>query len=216
MTQHLKRVAVLLALSLLPIHGSAQSQVNQEIETLLRWVNGEYSNQQQITDGELDAESNLLFPIFRKIDIPAFGDHVIYLQWPIGSPDGRLQRQRIWTFDQSDGAITMNFFTLKEPEQWRDAHLDPDKVRAMTRDDVIAYPATCLLPVMRAGEVFLASIPPTCEIVSQGTRITMTLWSEIIISENRMTYREAGYRPDKSVVFQVPGTSRYEFNKLKD
>lgn len=211
----LARIAIFIFTALIPVVASAQDSVDRDLETLVRWVQGTYSNQMQIDSGELDADTDLLFPIFKKIDVPAFGKHVIYLQWPIGAPDGRLQRQRIWSFARGPNGLTMDFFTLKEPEQWLNAHLNPDKVRGMTRDDVIAYPKTCLLPVTREGDMFVMRIPSTCTIVSQGTATTMTLESETTITKNKMTYREAGYRPDGTRVFKVPGKAQYDFRKLK-
>ncbi len=188
------------------------------LDRIVDWLDGHYSNEAQIAAGELDAEDNLLFPVFSKVAIPAFGSHVIYLQWPIGGPDGRLQRQRLWTFheDAETGATQMNFFTLREPEKWLDAHLDPAKVRDMTPQDTIGYPNTCLLPVAFAAETITASIPPTCQIISQATRTTMTLQATITITPNQITYREAATRPNGSLVFQVPPSGQYVFDRIDD
>lgn len=189
-----------------------------DLSTLMSWLEGNYANQAQADAGVLDAESNLLFPVFKQVDIPAFGTHVIYLQWHIGSPDGRLQRQRIWSFSQDSqtGAISMDFFTLKEPDKWLNAHIEPAKVAGMTQDDVIGYPKTCVLPVMREGGRFVARIPTTCQIVSQSTKTAMTLQSESTIAPTQITYQEAGVRDDGSVVFQVPPQGRYVFEPFDD
>lgn len=189
-----------------------------DLETLMDWLEGDYSNQLQVDTGVMDAESNLLFPVFRKVDIPAFGDHVIYLQWPIGNSGGRLQRQRIWAFavDDMTGALSMDFFTLKQPDEWLDAHLDPEKVKNMTMKDVIGYPKSCLLPVTFNGDRFVARIPTACVIVSQSTRTSMTLQSETIISADQLSYQEAGVRDNGAVVFQVPPSGRYVFDRLAD
>jgi len=183
---------------------------------IIDWLDGHYSNEAQIATGELDAEDNLLFPVFKKVDVPAFGNHIVYLQWPIGGPDGRLQRQRLWTFhgDAETGAMQMNFFTLREPERWLDAHIDPAKIREMTAEDTIGYPETCLLPVAFADATITASIPPTCQIISQATRTTMTLQATITITPNQITYQEAATRPDGSVVFQVPPSGQYVFDRI--
>lgn len=197
---------------------AAAAQTGLSLDQIIDWLEGHYSNEQQVAAGGLDAENNLLFPIFKRIDAPAFGTHVIYLQWPIGAPDGRLQRQRIWTFAQhpESGEVRMNFYTLKEPGRWLDAHLDPGKVRDMTPDDTIGYPGTCLLPVTMVEGRIHASIPSTCEIVSQSTRTTMTLQSNITITPGQITYKEGGLRPDGTVVFTVPPTGHYVFDRMDD
>jgi len=206
--------SVLCAATLAIAPGRATA--DDDLTTLMSWLDGTYSNQAQVDAGVLDAESNMLFPVFKQVNIPAFGSNVIYLQWHIGTPDGRLQRQRIWSFSQNaqTGAISMDFFTLKEPDKWLNAHLEPAKVAGMTQDDVIGYPDTCLLPVMREGGRFVARIPTTCQIVSQSTKTAMTLQSETVIALTQITYQEAGVREDGSVVFQVPPQGRYVFEPL--
>ena len=93
---------------------------------LLKWVQGSFNNKQQVSAGTNalaeaglveGAAPDLLYPVFKRIEIPAFDGDVIYLQWPMGTPDGKLQRQRIWVFraDSARNAIMMKFYTLKEP-----------------------------------------------------------------------------------------------------
>jgi len=218
---HRHRHHFVLAAALLWLAASTIATAADEPSTLGRiidWLDGHYSNEAQIATGELDAENNLLFPVFKKVDVPAFGNHIVYLQWPIGGPDGRLQRQRLWTFheDAETGATRMSFFTLREPERWLDAHIDPAKIREMTAEDTIGYPETCLLPVAFADATITASIPPTCQIISQATRTTMTLQATITITPNQITYQEAATRPDGSIVFQVPPTGQYIFDRIGD
>ena len=193
--------------------------------TLLNWVQGSFSNARQTREGTnaladkpatADAAPDLLFPIFKKIDVPALGAHVVYLQWPMGSPEGKLQRQRIWVFadDPARNAIMMKFYTLKEPQKWLNAHLEPGKVRAMTAADVIPYPPACDLPFRRHGDVFLGEIPRgDCKIVSQETKTSMTINGRIIVSKNQVWYNESGTRDNGAVVFQVPRSGAYEFDR---
>jgi CpeT/CpcT family (DUF1001) len=194
-----------------------------ERATLLTWVQGTFSNVRQAREGTnaladkataAEFAPDVLFPIFKKIDVPAFGAHVVYLQWPMGTPDGELQRQRIWVFadDPARNAVMMKFYTLKEPEKWLNAHVDPAKVRAMTAADVIPYPPACDLPFRRQADVFLGEIPRgECKIVSQQTKISMTINARIVVGNDQVWYNESGTREDGSVVFQVPRSGAYEF-----
>ena len=218
MMENLKRIVAVPWVFLIICDSSALMAQEKDLDVLTNWLQGTFSNENQFKEGRIEKASDLLFPVFRKVGIPVFGDHVIYFQWPIGSPDGDLQRQRIWTFhtDETGRNISMTFFTLRDPEKWRDAHLEPQKVRNMTLDDTIGYPDTCILPVTRDGDGFVLRIPAACEIVSQGSQITMTLQSETTIDKGRITYREAGFQPDGSVVFQTPSVGRYEFDRLSD
>lgn len=155
--------------------------------------------------------------MFALVEAPQVGKHVVYLQWHIGSPEGPLQRQRIWTFeiDESRNAILMDFFTLREPSRWRDAHLQPTTAaRAMTRDDLLPYPPSCRLPFRRYIDVFVGEIPRgECNIVSQQTRTAMTINARVVVGRNALWYDESGIRSDGSLVFEVPASGAYQFER---
>lgn len=203
----------------------AADHLSADRATLLEWVQGSFNNQRQVQTGTnalADASLNpakapdLLFPVFKKIEVPAIGAHVVYLQWPMGAPDGKLQRQRIWVFadDPARNAVMMKFYTLKEPDKWLNAHAEPTKVRGMTLADVIPYPPACDLPFRRHADVFLGEIPRAeCKIVSQQTKTSMTINARIVVGKDQVWYNESGTREDGSIVFQVPNSGAYEFQR---
>lgn len=216
-----------LAVTLLgaPLAG-AEDRLDGELALLLDWLVGSFDNTRQVEHGEnflregpVDAERapDLLFPVFAQVEAPALGGQAVYLQWPMGSPEGQLQRQRIWVFeiDASRNAVMMDFFTLRDPERWRDAHLAPDTaLREITRDDLIPYPPACRLPFRRHADVFIGEIPAeACRIVSQETRTEMLINARVIVGANQVWYDESGVRPDGSVVFQVPASGSYQFRR---
>ena len=204
----------------------AQSILDKELELLLGWVVGEFDNQLQRSRGEnvlLESRPDpskapdLLFPVFARVEAPALGRHVIYLQWPLGSPQGVLQRQRIWTFevDAQRNALVMDFFMLRDPERWRDAHLRPTTaLRDITRENLIPYPSACRLSFRRHADVFIGEIPRgECRIVSQRTRTDMTIDAKIVIARDELWYNESGIRQDGSIVFKVPAEGSYQFRR---
>jgi hypothetical protein len=204
----------------------AQSILDKELELLLGWVVGEFDNQLQRSRGEnvlLESRPDpskapdLLFPVFARVEAPALGRHVIYLQWPLGRPQGVLQRQRIWTFevDQQRNAVLMNFFILRDAGRWRDAHLRPTTaLLGITREDVVPYPAACRLTFRRHIDVFVGEIPRgDCRIVSQQTRTDMTINAKIVIARDELWYDESGVRQDGSIVFKVPAEGSYQFRR---
>ncbi len=206
----------------------AAGRLEAELAVLLDWLVGRFDNTRQVAQGEnflregpADAERtpDLLFPVFAPVEAPALSGHAVYLQWPMGAPDGRLQRQRIWVFeiDASRNAVMMDFFTLREPERWRDAHLAPDTALLdLTDDDLIPYPPACRLPFRRHADVFIGEIPAgACRIVSQQTRTEMIINARVIVGQDQVWYDESGVRPEGSVVFQVPASGSYQFRRRK-
>jgi hypothetical protein len=197
-----------------------------ELEALLDWLVGEFDNTRQVARGENllltqppdeTRVPGLLYPVFARVTAPALGDHVIYLQWPVGAPDGRLQRQRIWSFqiDLEGNALLMDFYTLREPERWRDAHLAPEQAMLeVSAADVVPYPVSCRLPFRRHADVFIGEIPRgDCRIVSQETRTEMTINARVIVGRDQVWYDESGVRPDGGIVFQVPASGAYQFRR---
>ena len=201
------------------------TELAADLATLVAWTVGEFDNREQVarvanslleTPPDPGNSPDLLFPVFARVEAPALGDHVVYLQWPMGSPEGRLQRQRIWSFtvDAQRNAILMDFYTLRDPARWRDAHLRPGTaLRDLGRDDVIPYPPACRLPFRRHVDVFIGEIPPDCRITSQQTRTDMTIRARIVIGRDQLWYAESGVRADGSVVFQVPVAGSYQFRR---
>lgn len=221
----LTRMLLPVLLAVIAAPGRAAG-LDTELATLLEWVSGRFDNTQQVNSGEnllrpgpLTPERvpDLLYPVFALIDAPQIGQHVIYLQWHMGSPDGPLQRQRIWTFelDETRNAVLMDFFTLREPTRWRDAHLQPaTAARSMTPADLLPYPPSCRLPFRRYIDVFIGEIPPgECNIVSQQTRTAMTIHARVIVGRDALWYDESGKRADGSMVFEVPASGTYQFRR---
>jgi hypothetical protein len=222
----MRKILVAAGLLLGPTVASAESLLEREFNALLSWVVGEFDNQQQVSRGEnalLESPPSsaqapdLLFPIFARVEAPALGRYVIYLQWPLGSPEGHLQRQRIWTFelDPERNAVLMDFFTLREPDRWKDAHREPQTaLRGITREDLVTYPESCRLPFRRHANVFIGEIPRgQCRIISQQSRTDMTINARIVIASDQIWYQESGVRQDGSVVFKVPVAGSYQFKR---
>lgn len=212
--------ATLLALALLSAGVSvaqAQTTPDSDLSTLLAWVAGDFDTTQQAADRAASPAPERLFAVFAKVHAPALGREVIYLQWAIDSPQGRLQRQRIWTFevDASHNVILMDFFTLRDPDRWRDAHLQPETALSqISRADVIPYPPACRLPFRREGEAFVGEIPRgQCRIISQQTRTDMTIHARIVVTRDKLGYDESGVRQDGTIVFKVPSSGSYEFRR---
>lgn len=224
---------IIIALAVVTLMGAAlpakSANMHMELNVLLEWMVGYFDNDQQVRqqenflrEGPEDPERmpDRLYPVFAVVNAPEIGRHVVYLQWHMGSPQGPLQRQRIWVFEADDvgNAVMMDFFTLREPERWRDAHLQPaSAVSQMTLEDVTPYPLPCRLPFRRHIDVFIGEIPrEQCNIVSQQTRTAMTINARVIVGSNALWYDESGVRQDGRTAFRVPASGSYQFQRRSD
>jgi CpeT/CpcT family (DUF1001) len=151
---------------------------------------------------------------FARATVPALtpqGGQAIYLTWRAGGPTGPISRQRLWVFRPSDNGLVMDFYTFKDPGK-----LEPNPdFTSLTAADVIGYGEACALPVVATRQGWRASIPQSCTITARSGR-KMTLSATIEVSQSRLTYQEAGILEGGGIAFKVPGTARYEFDRLKD
>ncbi len=145
--------------------------------------------------------------------IPALEGRAIYFEWR--KPDGALDRQRIWTFEEGEGgAILMRFYTFKDPRPFEGAAADPIRLAEVTRDLLIAYPTGCELAFARDGDGFAGRLaPPACRIVTQRTGRTMFIDAEIAATDAGFAYREAGVLEDGTDAFRVPGEGAIVFRR---
>lgn len=197
----------------------------------LAFLSGRFSNQGQWdnADPELRREPvtgdahewlDLQYATHTPIEAPALGDHVLYLEWRSGGPEGEISRQRIWVLREGeDGQVTgFDFFTFRDPAPYAGRADEPGAFADLTPDELIGYPQGCLAqsqPAAHAGYYF-AIEPETCLITAQsGTQ--MRIHASIRALGNSLTYREQGTAEESRVVFRVPGTAMpYSFARLRD
>lgn len=147
--------------------------------------------------------------VHTQVDAPQIGDHVLYLEWRSGGPEGAISRQRIWAVrTDADGLVTgFDFFTFRDPEPYAGRAAEPGAFMELSTDDLIGYPDTCLAERRDAAHAgyYFAVDPETCLITAQsGTQ--MRIFASIRALGNSLTYREQGTMEDGRVVFRVPGT----------
>jgi|GEM_PF-1949292 hypothetical protein len=156
---------------------------------------------------------------FHRVEAPAIGGHVLYLEWRGGDADGEISRQRIWAFRQDEaGALTgMDFYTFVDPAPFAGLGDTEGAFAALTPDDLIGYPDGCTLTASaptRTGLVFEVTAQD-CIITARSGR-EMGIEARIEIGPDRLSYQEAGVSADGSFVFRVPGGPAYAFRRVDD
>lgn len=154
---------------------------------------------------------------FHRVDAPAVGGHVMYLEWRAGDADGEISRQRIWAFRQTeDGALSgMDFYTFKDPAPFAGLGDTEGAFATLGPDDLIGYPDGCTLSAgaqPRTGLV-LHVTAQDCVITARSGR-EMGIEARIEIGPDRLAYQEAGIMADGAYVFRVPGGPAYEFRRV--
>ena len=154
----------------------------------------------------------------RFVPFPAagIGEHAYYLEWRSGGPDGRISRQRVWTFLTARNGVTpMRFYTLERGEDWAAAADDPAALAALAAETLLPYPEGCEVLFAAAAEGrFQGEIPAgACGIVARQSGRRMEIRARIALDRDRLEYDEAGLLEDGRAAFRVPEGYRYEFRR---
>ena len=121
-------IVPLAAGALLAACATADDHAVREIDAVLRALEGSFDNAAQYAAADdalkrppapghpydwIDAQ----YAEFHVVDAPALGEHVVYLEWRAGSPEGEISRQRLWVFNADEaGRVTgMDFYTFADP-----------------------------------------------------------------------------------------------------
>ena len=157
-------IALLLAcLGVMP--AKAQSPLEQDLEQIMAWWPGTYNNDRQVAGvEERMGEENFTGEVWRldgsgmggylnvtshyiRLDAPAIGDNVLYVEeYRDGQPD-ETYRQRVYTLsvDEEEQVIRVNLATFNDREKYIGAYRDISMLDGVTRDDHRAL-SRCLRP----------------------------------------------------------------------
>ena len=120
----------------------------RDLLILTEWFEGEFDNEEQLWF-QADPRSETpeedrhvrLHTMHRRLDLPAFGEHVFYVEEFKNNDPDDLVRQRFVLFssDGLKGGIRMKQGFFREPERARGAQFDPDKLADLRPDDVFFW-----------------------------------------------------------------------------
>lgn len=161
-------------------------------------VNGEWLDLQHAT--------------FVRIDAPAIGDRVLYLEWKSGGPTGVISRQRIWSFRKTDGVIRMDFYAFVDGKPFAGRAGETNAFRGLTADLLRGYGPACglLFDFKRDGFVGAISARECSITAASGRRMGIDATVELT-ADRVLQYRESGQLEDGRYAFRVPTNQPYRF-----
>lgn len=134
----------------------------QDLVDLTRLFAGEFDNHDQyraeeragIPESERHTE---VYAINKPVALPAFGDHVFYIEEYRDADPANVIRQRIASFeiDAAENAVRMKLYFIKDDKAVRGAHLDPGKLAGLTKDNTNLLPG-CDVFWTRDADIFNA------------------------------------------------------------
>ena len=149
---------------------------------------------------------------FKRIDAPAIGPQVLYLEWRSGGAGGAVSRQRIWSFrTDAQGAVRMDFYAFVDGKPWVGraeevgafSVLSPTQLRGYGDAGALRFVATD----ERSSRGAITS--DQCSLVAaSGRRMGIDAVVELQ-ADGSLRYQESGRLDDGRSAFWVPPAKPY-------
>ncbi len=198
---------VLLALCcLLPCLSSA-SALEPGLEHFLGWFEGEYDNNEQVwqqaEDGIPESERHeRIHHIFRRVAVPALGEHVYFVRQYQNGDYEDVYRQRLYRFDtETDGRIRLAIFRFKEELPYRNTDREPALVAELAPDDLVNHPG-CDVYWVFEDDRYEGEMPDgACTFFSERMQKTIIIDDSLMLNANALHISDQAVDEDGNPVF---------------
>lgn len=208
----LRKILILSPLVLAACNGgatdgepAASTSLDEDLAHFSELYDGEFTN-----FGVSSDEGAIRHYVYRRVDLPAFGDDVIYVQQYYGAGDGdpnsTVYRQRIYSSyaDPERGEIVTKIYSFKDgaEEQYLNAQNDPAMLAGLTPDDMDTLPDGCEIFWAREGDSIMGyQKEGVCVMQVPGSDVTMLLSDELELTSSRYVTQTRGKTEDGDLLF---------------
>ncbi len=180
----------------------------RDLADFLDWFEGRFDNDRQVFfAAELgvpeDARHERIHSVFRKVELPAFGEHVFYVEQYSGADASNIYRQRIYVFTPSaeTGEIRLDIHAPRDPARLAGAHLDPARLQGLTPDQATAFPQ-CAVYWRRQENQFIGETRRgECRVVSQRSGQTLLIEDDLVLTPDAIWIRDRAETEDGTYVY---------------
>jgi len=193
--------------------------LERDFTQMMAWFPGEWDNAEQVyfaaglgyPDGSAPGR---IHSIFKSVDLPWLGPHVFYVQQHSDNDPAKVYRQRLYSFsaDPEKMAVRLDIFTPKSPEDLLNAHLDPSRLDALTRDALEARPG-CEVWWRRQAEQFIGWMKDgACRLKARDGR-TITIDDDLMLSRDQLWIADRAIDETGAVVFGNPQSIPHQLRR---
>ena len=149
---------------------------------------------------EIDEPDNRMVDERIRVDAPAIGDVVFYMQLRQG-PELAVYRQRILVFEAEDAAIYQRAYSLHEPERWVDA--SADQLSGLGADDIKpTLPDGCDQVWIVVDQGFRGYTDPRqCTVISSRTGKPRSIEAKTLLTGSMLSLVERGFDEQGNQLF---------------
>ncbi len=182
--------------------------LEKDFRRFLGWFEGAFDSGEQVAfAAELgipaDAVPERIHSIFRRVDLPAFGEHVFYVEQYLDGDPSKVYRQRLYAFalDEPAQAIRLTIHVPPDPKAIAGAHREPARLAGLT-PAAAPSPPGCEVYWRRRGDAFIGSMRPgACRIVSQRSGRTIVVSDDLYLDEDELWILDRAVDTDGNYVY---------------
>lgn len=131
--------------------------VEQRADAFMAMVEGEYRGRWPGAFAKRpDVDEVPAWAVFKRVQLPAFGSRVFFMEIREGGPTGRVLRQRLIEVadDPQRSHNYMKNYVILDFDRFARADLHPDKLAKLTRDDLPLFGRGCQNNIIGEGPGF--------------------------------------------------------------
>ena len=225
-SNRLTRLALFLTTFALAATASGAQDSNpfaRDVLILSEWFEGEFDNEEQrwfeADPRSATQESDRVLRMHvahRRVQLPAFGNHVFYVEEYRHNDPSDVFRQRLVIFseDLNEGAIRMQQGFFEDTTSVLGGHIDPDKLADVSPDDVTFLPQ-CDVYWQRVADQFEGRMKPKACVFGEGADRRYAVHN-LTLSESKYWRVDTTFRvSDDSVFVGYPVDKPIKMNRVK-
>ena len=188
----------------------AKTMLEQDAARLAVLWDGSYDNANQVNEQERykvphEGWEVRRLKIFKKLDLPAFGPSVTYVEQYLGEPPTSVYRQRIYVHraDIANNRVVTDIYAFrgKDAEKALGAQKDPTKLKSFSPANMDKLPDGCAVFWKASGESFDGfQMSESCHYQPPGMNEKIKLSDHIILSPASLTTNTKMIRDDDSMM----------------
>ena len=185
--------------------------LDKDFRTMMQWFPGVYDNQEQVYfEAEQEVDEALrherIHHVFEPVDLPAFGEHVFYVQQHLDDDPAQIYRQRIYTFrpDYDEGAIRLTIHIPNDVASLVDAHLDPTKLSGLSPEQTRVLPGCDVFWRRQSNQFVGYMTPDACSYVSSESGKRIIFNDDLLLTEEDLWISDRAQDEEGNRVFGHP------------
>ena len=177
----------------------------------MAWRPGVYNNHEQVyfeAEQEVDGApcQERMHHVFEPADLPAFDEHVFYVQQHLNDDPAQIYRQRIYAFrpDYEASAIRLIIHFPNDVASLVDAHIDPTKLSSLSPKQTHVLPGCGVFWRRQANHFVGYMTPNACSYVSSETGKRIIFNDDLLLTEEALWISDRAQDEQGNRVFGHP------------